>query len=602
MTGSRVLHYEIGEKLGAGGMGTVYRGTDTRLGRPVALKFLSPGQSSDAEQRARLLREARAASALSSSNIASIYDIGEADGNVFLVMELVDGESLLARLSGGPLPIRDAVDIAMQVADALDEAHARGVIHRDVKSANVMITPRGRVKILDFGLAKLSKTAGVDAAETRSGALETVAGTVLGTFSYMSPEQALGRTVDHRTDLFSLGIVLYEMLTGRLPFEGATVTEILDRVVNHEPPALARFNYSVPQPLETIVLKALAKDAAFRYQSAREMYIDLHAVLRTIDSGDRQAARPAAVSGVHGQAAGGSTVGQLPKRAKFEKAVAVMTFSNITREPDDEWIGSGIAETVTTDLKSVKGLTVIGRAQIFDALKQLDSAELRQFDDRLAIQLGRQLGASYIVGGGYQRRGDALRITAQFVNVQTGELKRTVKVDGRIDKIFELQDQIVYELMQGLNVKIDPAVASEIARDETTSVEAYEAYSRGMMNLRMATRDSLDRAVTQFERAIALDANYAEAWAGLGATQHLKGMMLSMPDLGFKGVEALRRAVELDPNAAMSHYLLGNAYTNLGHDEEAVAAIRRCDRARPEQCGRACRAGAGVLVRRGQVR
>ena len=185
------------------------------------------------------------------------------------------------------------------------------------------------------------------------------------------------------------------------------VTEILDQLVNHEPPALARFNYAVPQPLETIVLKALAKDPAFRYQSAREMYIDLHAVLRTIDSGDRQAAASdARVSGVHGQAATAeSAIGELPKPARIEKAVAVMTFSNITREPDDEWIGSGIAETVTSDLKNVKGLTVIGRAQVFDALKQLDSAELRQFDDRLAIELGRQLGAAYIVGGGYQRLG-----------------------------------------------------------------------------------------------------------------------------------------------------------------------------------------------------
>ena len=270
--GLRVQHYVIGGPLGSGGMGTVYRAEDVRLGRDVALKFLQPGGAADADLRARLMREARAASSLRSSGIASIYDIGEYDGAVFIVMELVEGEPLSARVARGPMPVRDVVDTGVQVADALDEAHRQGVVHRDIKSANLMIDARGRVKVLDFGLAKIVRPAaeGDRLDVTRQVSVETRAGTILGSFSYMSPEQALGRVVDHRSDLFSFGVVLFELLTGRLPFDGATAIETIDLLVHAEPPAIARFNYAVPAPLEQVVMKLLAKDASFRYQSARE--------------------------------------------------------------------------------------------------------------------------------------------------------------------------------------------------------------------------------------------------------------------------------------------------------------------------------------------
>lgn len=258
--GTTVLHYEVGDRLGAGGMGEVYRARDTKLGREVALKFIAPEFRSDPDRRARLLKEARAASALRSPAIATTFDIGEANDDLFIVMEFVEGEPLSDRIKRGPLSVQSVLHMAAQVADALDEANALGIVHRDIKSANLILTPRGRFKILDFGLAKtLKEPTEADGALTMA---ETQAGAVVGTVSYMSPEQALGQPVDHRSDLFSLGVVMYETLTGRLPFVGDTFTAVIDQIVRHEPPALARLNYDVPPRLQDIVRKLLSKAAA----------------------------------------------------------------------------------------------------------------------------------------------------------------------------------------------------------------------------------------------------------------------------------------------------------------------------------------------------
>ncbi len=427
--GSQVLHYRITSTLGSGGMGTVYRAHDTRLGRDVALKVLHAGDHASDEQRERLLREARAASLLSSSSIASIFDIGEYDGRVFIVMELVEGESLSARLARGALAVRDALDIAAQAADALDEAHQRGIVHRDFKSANLMIDTRGRAKLLDFGLAKVVRPSSSDDIDvTVEQSFETRAGTILGTFGYMAPEQALGKVVDARADLFSLGVVIYEMLSGRLPFDGASAMEVIDRVLNAEPPSLTRTAQAVPPALESIVMKLLAKDPGFRYQSARDAYIDLATLLRQVDSG----ARPGSTPGL-GTAVGPSSAMGFPQAGSSAPApssaartsVAVMTFVNITGESSDEWIGSGIAETVTSDLKGIKGLTVIGRAQVFEAAKSLTPSGDAS-DQRVVLEVGRRIGAMAMVGGGYQRLGEMLRITAQVVDVASGTVIRQI--------------------------------------------------------------------------------------------------------------------------------------------------------------------------------
>ena len=268
-------------------MGEVYRADDLRLGRPVALKFLSPSLKSDPESRARLLNEARAASMLRSPNIAVTYDIGESEGADFIAMEYVDGESLAARLARGPLPLREAIQAGIQVADALDEAHSRGIIHRDIKSANLMRTGRGLIKVLDFGLAKIIPQGGLDVTKPQM----TMVGMVIGTVSYMAPEQALGKVVDHRSDLFSFGIVLFELLTGRMPFEGTTSTEIIDHILHQDPPPPSSYATGIPAALDAVIARALEKSPAFRYQSAREIYTDLKAIVAELDAQPRRTSR-----------------------------------------------------------------------------------------------------------------------------------------------------------------------------------------------------------------------------------------------------------------------------------------------------------------------
>lgn len=592
MTGDMVLHYRIGERLGAGGMGEVYRAEDTKLGRDVALKFLPASYQYDPDRRERFFREARAASALRSPYTAAIYDIGEHEGSSFIVMEFVEGETLLSKIGKGPIAISNAIDIAMQVADALDEAHSIGIVHRDIKSANLMITERGLVKVLDFGLAKVTgsllASEGRDSDQTEKLGQETVTGVVLGTVSYMSPEQALGQQVDHRSDIFSLGVVAYEMLTGQLPFTGESTTSVIDRIVHHEPQALARFNYSVPNEFERIVRKTLEKDPAFRYQSAREMYIDLRNLQRGLDSTNRTGSvssyateqAPTALLSETKQLADVTAM-----TAKLENAVAVMTFSNITGEPADDWIGSGIAETVTSDLKKIRGISVIGRERTFEALKDLSTGALEDFDESIAIDIGRRLAASWILGGGYQRIGEMIRITARVIDVTTGEVIRTVKIDGNIKEIFDLQDKIVYELSKGLNLELGTAEITDIEADETQSVEAYESFSRGMINLRTSSRDSLDRAIHYFEKAAELDPNYAGAWAALSAAYDLKGGFLSIPELSQKAVGFAEKAIKLNPELSHAHQFLGGAYSTLGRYDEAIAAMNEAVRLEPDNAG-----------------
>jgi serine/threonine protein kinase/tetratricopeptide (TPR) repeat protein len=565
--GKTIQHYRIAQRLGAGGMGEVYRAEDVRLGRPVALKFLPQALKADPESRARLLNEARAASLLRSPNIAVTYDLGEYGGSDFIVMEYVDGELLSARVANGPLPIKEVVEVGLQVADALDEAHGRGIVHRDIKSGNLMWTDRGLVKVLDFGLAKFVDREGAIDAAMPTQPQVTAAGMVVGTVSYMAPEQALGRTVDHRADLFSLGVVLFELATGRVPFTGGSPTEVIDRILHEIPPPPSRFNTSVPQAFDAIVARALEKSPTFRYQSARELQRDLREIARQLDSASRGAASRVTSGTSRGVPA-------------IQSSVAVMTFANISREPSDDWIGTGIAETVSSDLKNIRGLTVIGRARVFDALRNLSSDS--RLDESLAIDLGRRLGATWVVVGGFQRMAEMVRITANFIDVATGEVRRTVKLDGRIGDIFALQDKIVYELSQGLNLALRGTEIAGIERRETKSVEAYESFARGMMNLRLATRDSIEHAIAAFEDATRHDPEYAMAWAALGGTYALKGAFMGLKELVVKGADMQRRALTLDPDLADAHMWLGSALTMLGRVDEGIAAIREAIRLEPQ--------------------
>ena len=566
MLGTTIQHYRVGERLGAGGMGEVYLAEDVRLGRPVALKFLPPALKADPDSRARLLNEARAASLLRSPNIAVTYDIGEYAGSDFIVMEYVEGELLSKRVAGGPLPIREVVEVGVQVSDALEEAHGRGIIHRDIKSANLIRTERGLVKVLDFGLAKFLTSNPQDGFVTQPQV--TIAGMVVGTISYMAPEQALGRAVDNRADLFSLGVVLYELATGRTPFAGTVATEIVDKILHETPAVPSMLNATVPRAFDGIVMRALEKSPTFRYQSARDMRQDLRELSSSLEESSRVSASRA-VSAVTG-----------PQGSAIERSVAVMTFANITRDATDDWIGTGIAETVSSDLKNIHGMTVIGRARVYDALRNL--ASNASLDESLAIDIGRRLGATWVVVGGFQKIGEMVRITANFVEVSTGTVRKTVKVDGRVSDIFALQDKIVYELSQGLNLVLRGTEIAGIERQETRSVEAYESFARGMMNLRLASRDSIERAIAAFEHATRHDPEYALAWAALGGAYNLKGSFLSLTDLIEQAIEIERRALSIDPDLADAHTWLGAALLNLGRNDEAIGAMREAIRLEPD--------------------
>ena len=359
-------------------------------------------------------------------------------------MEYVEGETLSARVARGPLRARATASTSRsQVADALTEAHERGIVHRDIKSANVMITPRGVAKVLDFGLAKfMPPAAGTPPSTRRPPSSTRWPGMVLGTVYYMSPEQALGRPLDGRSDLFSLGVVLYEMLTGRLPFEGRSFAEIVDAIVN-QPPRRRRASTTRLTPRR----RGHAPEGA-REERRFPLPVGARFLHRPAQREDR-ARRRGAPPDERLPAFGAARRAPEPQN----RSIAVITFTNITREPADEWIGSGIAETVSSDLKSIHGLTVIGRERIFDALRNLQTGEAQALDDRFAIEIGRGLGARWIVAGGYQRFGTEIRITARFVEVATGVVLRNVKIDGALADIFRLQDRIVFELTQGLQVR-----------------------------------------------------------------------------------------------------------------------------------------------------
>ncbi len=575
LQGTTILQYHVLDRLGSGGMGTVYLAEDTRLGRRVALKFLSPSLNANPDARTRLVREARVAAQLRSPHIAVAYDLIEHATGTFIAMEYVEGELLSARIARGALPVAESLDIALQVADALEEAHGLGIVHRDIKSSNLMVTPRQLVKVLDFGLAKPIPTR--DHFVTQASL--TMAGTVVGTLNYMPPEQLRGGDVDHRADLFALGVVLYEMLTAHLPFAGASMADVADRILNREPDAIGRYSYSVPADVEAMVRKALEKDPAFRYQSARELYVDLaNAARRHRDPAVGTSASWRGPVDFSDPAAGFPIAAAAPQSS----LVAVLGFANITGDAADDWIGQGIAESLTADLAKIAGIRVIPREQIFDLQRNL-TATGRQIDETQSLELGRRLGAAFVVSGGYQRLRDRIRITAQAVEVNGNRAAATVKLDGTIDQVFELQDRLVQELVErSMEQNIDSGAREAIEDSTAVSVEAFEAYSRGMLNLRLASRDAVDRGIGLFERALELAPGYVDAMIALGSALDLKGTFLSVPALLDRSLALLQAAVAARPESAQAHVRLGETLADLGRTDEAIAAMQEGLRLAPD--------------------
>lgn len=565
--GQRLGPYSLVSALGSGGMGEVYLAHDTRLGRHVALKFLPASLRKDAERLRRFQHEARAASTLNHPNVATIYEIGEAEGVTFIAMEYIDGVTLDKKISEGPVAASEILDISIQIADALDDAHGRGVVHRDIKSANIMITPRGQVKVLDFGLAKASAAVDQQLSDVPT-AVKTMPGLVMGTVQYMSPEQALGKSLDARSDIWSVGVVLYELATGKKPFSGATANETIDNIRHSQPEAIARFNYDIPAELERIVRKCLEKNPENRYQSARELMIDLKNLRRSLEPGSTVTVKPragksnlqigmiAAVAavvviallGVYFLKQSRQEQAQVTSAAKIN-SIAVLPFKPLVITDRDETLELGMADTLITKLSNVRQVNVrpISAVRKYTGLEQD------------AIAAGRDQQVDAVLDGVIQRAGDKVRVSVRFLRVSDQAQLWSGEFQEQMTEIFAVQDSISERVVSALALTLAGGERQRLAKNHTQNTEAYELYLKGRYHLNRLTDDGFLKARDYFQQAIDRDPNYALAHAGLGeAYVNLGGWNVTTPKEAFPNArEAANEALELDANLAEPHAILG---------------------------------------------
>jgi serine/threonine-protein kinase len=517
MTGSIVLHYRVEERLGAGGMALVYKALDTKLKRQVALKFLPPAAAADAEYRARLIREATTASSLDHQNICTIYEINEVDGQLFVAMAYYPGRTLKAILADGPLPVDRAVRYAMQICAGLDQAHARDIVHRDIKPANLIITPDDVLKIVDFGLARSS-----------DGSTLTHTGSVLGTMAYMSPEQVSGGGVDGRSDLWAVGVVLYEMVSGIRPF-GSSITESTPwAILKNPPPPLTLPAGHVPPHLSAVINKALQKLPDDRYQTAAQFLADL----RDLGSGSTSLASLG--SGL-----------RLPRAAH---AIAVLPFENLNADRESEYFSDGLTEDLISALGEVSDLRVVSRGSVFEFKGKAQNVR----------KVGELLNVNSVLEGSVRRSGSRVRIAAQLTNTGDGYQVWSQRYDRDLSDVFELQDEMARTIVSALKLKLEGDQLGQMER-HTDNVEAYECYLKGRFHWNKKTPDGLIAANDFFTKALSHDPRYALAYCGL-ADYHvlLAGLWLARPDESWpKAKSAAMKALELNPQLAEPHVSLG---------------------------------------------
>ena len=572
MIGQTISHYRIVEQLGAGGMGVVFKAQDSRLERAVALKFLPEKLAQQPRALERFRREARAASALNHPGICTIYDIGEQDGRAFIAMEFIDGETLRNHIHGKALPVAELLELGIQIAEALDAAHSEGIIHRDIKPANIFVTKRGRAKVLDFGLAKLvpkgvaiaDDDSGGESSSSTSTSTSTstsIAGIISGTPSYMSPEQVRGDALDARTDIFSLGLVLYEMATGRQAFGGGTGGAIIEAVLTRSPVSVRAINPDIPAALEAIIEKALHKDREQRYQHAADLLADLQRLKREIDSGrtDQAGDSVSLLASTSGpvsstsHAVSRTTTPQsgsfrAPRASKTISSLAVLPFENVSRDPENDYLSDGITRSLINNLATVPKLRVMAQSTVF-------RYKGREIDPQ---GIGRELNVRAVLTGRMMQSGGSLRIGTELVDVATGSLLWGAQFDRKPGDIFVIQDEISSEISGKLRLQLTHAEKKRLVKRHTEDAEAYRLYLQGRHHWNRWTEEGFYKAIGYFQQAIEKDPSYALAHDGVADCYVLLGWNSYLPpkDAFPKAKVAAMAALEIAPD-------LGEAHTDL---------------------------------------
>jgi eukaryotic-like serine/threonine-protein kinase len=560
MIGQTISHYRILEQLGAGGMGVIYKAHDNRLNRAVALKFLPEKLAQEPQALGRFRREAQAASALNHPGICTIYDVGEHDGRAFIAMEFIEGETLRSHIHGKALPLEEILKLGVQIAEALEAAHAEGIIHRDIKPPNILVTKRGQAKVLDFGLAKLVPKGVGSGEEDFGGELSdsnSIVGIISGTPSYMSPEQVRGDALDARTDIFSLGLVLYEMATGRQAFGAGTGGMIIEAVLTRSPVSVRSINPDIPSRLEQIIDKALHKDRGQRYQRAADIRAELQQLKRDTDlgrtGGEESASvlrptsgRPSLTEKRKSRTPSGQTGTFRSERAsKVVDSLAVLPLENASRDPEHEYLSDGITASLINILATVPKLRVMAQSTVFRYKGQ-------KIDPQA---VGRDLNVRALLTGRMIESGGSLRIGVELVDVATGSQLWGAQYDRKLGDIFAIQDEISNEIAGTLRLQLTRAEKKRLTRRHTQDAEAYRLYLKGRHHWNRWTEEGFYKAIEYFQQAVAKDPSYALAYTGLAESYVLLGWNSYLPpkDAFPEGKVAAMTALKLDPDLGEAH-------------------------------------------------